>query len=43
MSPYSVWMRENADQINSEYAHFLRSVKEWVARICKNANIIKAK
>ena len=22
---YSVWMRENADQNNSEYEHFLRS------------------
>ena len=25
-SPYSVQMRENADQKNSEYGHFLRSV-----------------
>ena len=25
ISPYSVQMRENADQNNSEYAHFLRS------------------
>ena len=24
ISPYSVWMRENADQNNSEYEHFLR-------------------
>ena len=23
--PYSVWMRENADQKNSKYGHFLRS------------------
>ena len=26
ISPYSVRMRENADQDNSEYGHFLRSV-----------------
>ena len=25
-SPYSVWMRENADQNNFEYGHFLRIV-----------------
>ena len=25
ISPYSVWMRENADQNNSEYGHFSRS------------------
>ena len=25
ISPYSVRMRENADQNNSEYGHFLRS------------------
>ena len=24
--PYSIWMRENADQNNSQYGHFLRSV-----------------
>ena len=24
-SPYSVWMRENTDQSNSEYGQFLRS------------------
>ena len=28
ISPYSVWMRENADQNNSEYGHFLRSVNQ---------------
>ena len=28
ISPYSVRMRENEDQNNSEYGHFLRSV-EW--------------
>ena len=28
ISPYSVRMRENADQNNSEYGHFSRSV--WV-------------
>ena len=27
ISPYSVRMRENTDQNNSEYGHFLRSVK----------------
>ena len=26
---YSVQMRENADQNNSEYEHLLRSVKGW--------------
>ena len=26
ISPYSVWMRENLDQENSEYRQFLRSV-----------------
>ena len=26
ISPYSVTMQENADQNNSEYGHFLRSV-----------------
>ena len=26
ISPYSVWMRENADKKDSEYGHFLRSV-----------------
>ena len=24
-SPYSVWMRKNAGQNNTEYGHFLRS------------------
>ena len=28
--PYSVWMRENTDQKNSEYGQFLRSVSLWV-------------
>ena len=28
ISPYLVRMRENADQNNYEYGHFLRSVKE---------------
>ena len=27
ISPYSVQMRKNADQNNSEYEHFLRSEK----------------
>ena len=26
ISPYSAWMWENADENNSEYDHFLRSV-----------------
>ena len=30
ISPYSVRMRENADQYNSKYRHFLRSVDESV-------------
>ena len=30
ISPYSVRMRENADQNNSEYGHFLRSVKFFI-------------
>ena len=25
ISPYSVWMRKNAGQNNTEYGHFLRS------------------
>ena len=28
MSPYSVRMRENADQNSSEYGHFLRSERQ---------------
>ena len=28
ISPYSVWTRGNADQNNSEYVHFLRSVSQ---------------
>ena len=30
ISPYSVQMRENADQNNSEYDHFLRSVNQTI-------------
>ena len=29
LSPYSVWMRENADSNNSERGHFSRSVWFW--------------
>ena len=29
ISPYSVRMRENVDQSNSEYGHYLRSVKPY--------------
>ena len=27
--PYSVWMREDTDQNNSEYGHFSRSICEY--------------
>ena len=30
ISSYSVRMRENADQNNSEYEHFLHSASVWV-------------
>ena len=30
VSPYSVQMRENMDQNNSEYGHILRSVNYWM-------------
>ena len=30
ISPYSVGMRENVDQNNFEYGHFLRSVWVWI-------------
>ena len=30
ISPYSVILRENADQYNSEYGHFLRNVRPFV-------------
>ena len=37
ISPYSVWMRENVDQNNSEYDQFLRSVlyktNDWTKNI----------
>ena len=33
--PYSVRMQENADQKNSEYGHFLRSVKFTDAKVIK--------
>ena len=44
ISPYSVRMRENADQKNPEYGHFSRSVnvkniisiKEFYKRLCQN-------
>ena len=34
ISPYSVRMRENADQRNSEYEHFLRNVLYTWTRQC---------
>ena len=35
ISPYSVRMRENADQNNSEYGHFLRSV-DCLVEMCED-------
>ena len=36
------WMRENADQNNSEYGQFLRSVKEWlICGHCVNVAILR--
>ena len=32
ISPYSVRMRENANQNSSKYGHFLRSMPEWHRR-----------
>ena len=32
ISPYSVWMRENTDQNNSEYGHFSRSAKPNISK-----------
>ena len=37
ISPYSVRMRENTDQNNSEYGHFLRGV-QFSRRATKNLN-----
>ena len=34
ISPYSVRMRENADQKNSEYEHLLRSVIHMDTAVC---------
>ena len=40
-SPYSVQMREYADQNNSEYGHFLRSVLNPPDNVlCRNARTI---
>ena len=33
--PYSVWMRENTDQNNFEYGHFLRSEHYCLLRITR--------
>ena len=33
ISPYESQMRENADQNNSEYGHFLRSIYKWISRL----------
>ena len=30
VSPYSVWMRENADQNNSEFGNFSRSAADVI-------------
>ena len=35
--PYSVRMRENTDQKNSEYGHFLHSAQNF----CKNFQMVK--
>ena len=43
ISPYSVRMRENTDQNNSEYGHFLRSeypVQEFVPIIKRSLNLL---
>ena len=46
ISPYSVWMLENADQNNSEYGHVLRSVRErhiplvWQIYISKSLEFV---
>ena len=37
ISPYSVQMRENADQYNSEYGHFLRSISPYSVQMWGNA------
>ena len=37
ISPYSVWMQENADQNNSDYKHFLRSVVSWCLTRCEKS------
>ena len=39
ISPYSVLMRKNADQNNSEYAHFLRSNYHQIRPKSANPNI----
>ena len=36
ISPYSVWMRENTDQNNSEYGHFLHSVFFQIHSVSNN-------
>ena len=38
-TPYSVQMRENADQNNSEYGHFLRSVNVNLKIMSQNNTI----
>ena len=35
VSLYSVRIRENADQNNSEYGHFLRMIAAWAAEVLK--------
>ena len=41
ISPYSVRMRENADQNNSEYRHFSRSACDWDDFICLDQDNLK--
>ena len=35
ITPYSVQTRENTDQNNSEYGHFLRSANHWITKLHK--------
>ena len=41
ISPYSVRMRENADQNNSEYGHFLRSECKLLAEFALHVSYFK--
>ena len=41
ISPYSIWMRENTDQNNSEYRHFSHSACDWDDFICLDQDNLK--